>query len=46
MTAIKRIFISAGEQSGDMHAAGLLKELLQLSPNLEITGLGDSRGII
>ncbi len=40
MTATKRIFISAGEQSGDMHAAGLIRELLRLSPNLEIAGLG------
>jgi len=40
MTAKKRIFISAGEQSGDMHAAGLIRELLRLSPNLEIAGLG------
>jgi lipid-A-disaccharide synthase len=40
MSATKRIFISAGEQSGDMHAAGLVRELLRFSPNLEIAGLG------
>jgi lipid-A-disaccharide synthase len=40
MTVKKRIFISAGEQSGDMHAAGLVRELLRLSLNLEIAGLG------
>ena len=40
MTTKKRIFISAGEPSGDIHAAGLLKELLLLSPNIRISGLG------
>jgi lipid-A-disaccharide synthase len=30
----------AGEISGDTHAAGLIRELLILQPNLHITGLG------
>ncbi len=40
MISKKRIFISAGESSGDFHASGLVKELLKLNPDLEIEGLG------
>ncbi|MBD3216776.1 MAG: lipid-A-disaccharide synthase [candidate division Zixibacteria bacterium] len=40
MTSKKRIFISAGESSGDFHASGLVKELLKLNPDLKIEGLG------
>ncbi len=40
MTTKKRIFISAGESSGDFHAAGLVREMLKLNPDLEIVGLG------
>lgn len=36
----KRIFISAGEASGDLHGANLIKEILKLSPEAEIYGLG------
>ncbi|HEQ99414.1 MAG TPA: lipid-A-disaccharide synthase [candidate division Zixibacteria bacterium] len=40
MTTQKRIFISAGESSGDFHAAGLVRELLNLNTDLQIEGLG------
>ena len=40
MTNKKRIFFSAGEQSGDMHTAGLITELLKLYPDLRMSGLG------
>ncbi len=36
----KRIFISAGEASGDLHAAGLADELIRLNPACEFYGLG------
>jgi lipid-A-disaccharide synthase len=42
MTSKKHIFISAGETSGDIHASGLISELLRLTPELEISGLGGS----
>ncbi|MEG2343603.1 MAG: lipid-A-disaccharide synthase [Acidaminococcaceae bacterium] len=35
-----RIMISAGEASGDVHAAALTKALLQLEPTAEIYGMG------
>ncbi|MBU3666096.1 MAG: lipid-A-disaccharide synthase [Chthoniobacterales bacterium] len=35
-----RIFVIAGETSGDTHAAALLSELESLRPGLEIAGLG------
>ena len=34
------IFIVAGESSGDMHAASLIREIRQLNKNLEFTGIG------
>jgi lipid-A-disaccharide synthase len=34
------IFIAAGEPSGDRWAAGLIRELLDLSPNARVRGLG------
>jgi lipid-A-disaccharide synthase len=37
---MKRVFIIAGEVSGDTHAAGLLRELKELEPSMKITGLG------
>jgi len=40
MTATQRIFISAGEASGDLHAAGLARQLLRLHPDLKFFGLG------
>jgi len=35
-----RVFVVAGETSGDTHAAALLSELRSLAPNLRISGLG------
>ncbi|HHT9119534.1 MAG TPA: lipid-A-disaccharide synthase [Candidatus Hypogeohydataceae bacterium YC41] len=39
----KRIFISAGEASGDLHGANLIKEILRKAPEVEIYGLGRRR---
>jgi lipid-A-disaccharide synthase len=39
----KRIFISAGEESGDTHAAGLVSELLKINPDWTFRGLGGDR---
>jgi lipid-A-disaccharide synthase len=36
-------FIIAGEASGDLHGSNLVKELLQLAPHLEITGIGGDK---
>jgi lipid-A-disaccharide synthase len=35
-----RVFIIAGEISGDTHAAGLLREMKVLEPELQVNGLG------
>ncbi len=35
-----KIFISAGEASGDLHAAAITKEILALEPQAEIFGMG------
>lgn len=35
-----RVFIIAGEISGDTHAAGLLREMKALEPELQVSGLG------
>ncbi|WP_395750894.1 lipid-A-disaccharide synthase [Prosthecobacter sp.] len=37
---MNRIFIIAGELSGDTHAAGLLRELKLLEPDMKVVGLG------
>jgi lipid-A-disaccharide synthase len=37
---LKKIIIVAGETSGDIHAANLVKELKSLHPNLALEGLG------
>jgi lipid-A-disaccharide synthase len=37
---MKRIYVVAGEMSGDAHAAGLLHELVVMSEGLEIFGAG------
>jgi lipid-A-disaccharide synthase len=37
---VKRIYVIAGEMSGDAHAAGLLTELQSLHPGVEIHGAG------
>ena len=36
----KKIFIIAGESSGDFHAANLIKELNLLNSDLDVTGIG------
>ncbi len=36
----QRILISAGEVSGDRHAAGLIQELQRIKPGIEFFGLG------
>jgi lipid-A-disaccharide synthase len=36
----KRILISAGEPSGDLHASNLVKDLKRLKPDLEFFGIG------
>ncbi len=38
-----RIFLSAGEQSGDLHGAAVARELLRLAPETELAGLGGGR---
>lgn len=38
-----RYFISAGEASGDLHAAALIRELLRKHPDAEITFLGGDK---
>jgi lipid-A-disaccharide synthase len=35
-----KLFISAGEPSGDLHAANLIRELKRLRPDVEIVGFG------
>ena len=40
---MNRIFIIAGEVSGDTHAAGLLRELKALEPDMKVSGLGGPR---
>ena len=35
-----RIVISAGEASGDLHGAHLIRELLKIVPNLDVQGIG------
>ena len=38
-----RIFISAGEPSGDLHGANLIHELRRLNPSVECVGFGGDR---
>ncbi len=38
-----RIFISAGEPSGDLHGANLIRSLQKLDPSLEFVGFGGER---
>lgn len=38
-----KIFISAGDPSGDLHGANLIKELKVQNPNVEICGFGGSK---
>jgi lipid-A-disaccharide synthase len=37
------IFISAGEPSGDLHGANLIRELRKLHPELEVSGFGGDK---
>lgn len=39
----RRVLIVAGEASGDMHAANLVRELKKLEPELSFFGIGGSR---
>ena len=41
----KRVFIIAGEASGDLHASNLIKEMLLLNPNYTFSGWGGDRMI-
>lgn len=40
---MNRVFIIAGEISGDTHGAGLLRELKLLEPDLRVVGLGGAK---
>lgn len=40
---MKKIFIVAGEASGDIHGANLVKELRKLQPDVNIVGFGGQR---
>ncbi len=39
----RKLFVSAGEASGDLHAAGLVSELNKLNPDITAWGLGGDR---
>jgi lipid-A-disaccharide synthase len=39
----KKLFVLAGELSGDMHAAGVLAELLKAMPELNVFGIGGQK---
>jgi len=36
----KKIFLIAGENSGDLHASNLVREIRKIDPSIEFTGLG------
>jgi lipid-A-disaccharide synthase len=38
-----RLFISAGEPSGDLHGASLIRHLRESTPNLDVAGFGGDR---
>lgn len=40
MEEIKKLFIIAGEASGDLHAASLVSNILQINPRIKIIGVG------
>ena len=40
---LSRMMIVAGEASGDLHAAALIRSLREKNPNLEVFGMGGSR---
>src|SRR5215813_1911219 len=37
------LFISAGEPSGDLHGANLIRELKKLDPTIRLSGFGGER---
>jgi lipid-A-disaccharide synthase len=39
----KKLFVLAGEPSGDMHAAGVIAELLKAIPELKVFGIGGNK---
>jgi lipid-A-disaccharide synthase len=39
----KKLFVLAGEVSGDMHAAGVIAELLKARPGLKVFGIGGQK---
>lgn len=40
MTMLRRVLIIAGEASGDLHGAGVVRELKRRQPRLEVYGIG------
>ena len=40
---MKKIFISAGEQSGDLHGSNIIRELLKQDSSMEVYGLGSEK---
>ena len=40
---MKKIFISAGEQSGDLHGSNLIRSILKKDPDIEVHGLGSHK---
>ena len=39
----KKLFVLAGESSGDMHAAGVIAELMKATPELRVFGIGGQK---
>ena len=39
----KKLFVLAGEVSGDMHAAGVIAELLKARPDISVFGIGGEK---
>ena len=39
----KKLFVLAGEVSGDMHAAGAIEELLKARPDVTVFGIGGQK---
>ncbi|MHB9030602.1 MAG: lipid-A-disaccharide synthase, partial [Candidatus Latescibacterota bacterium] len=42
---MKRVLIIAGETSGDLHGASLMRSMLRLEPELAFRGIGGTRMI-
>jgi len=40
---VERVMIIAGEASGDLHGAGVIRELKRLSPKVEVFGVGGDK---